>query len=424
LAQSHALGETIRAGDCFGYKLEMLLSGEMRVQQNGKMVPIKLEASAAHEFSERILVVGTDGLPVKSARFYDKARAGITAAGETSARALRSDRRLCVAQRYKDQPLVYSPAGPMSREEVDVVAEHFETLSLTGLLPPKPVGLGDTWKAPDSVVQALCNFGGLTEQALVCKLVEVKDDMATVSVTGPVSGIDMGALSKLTIDAKFSFDLKAHRLIRLEWDQKDERDQGPVSPALSVHSAVTVRRSAIERPNWLSDVSLVSVPEGFDPPATLTQLEYHDPKNRFDLSHTRDWQTVSQTEDHLVLRLIDRGDFVAQVTITPWTPAEKGSHLSPEEFREAMEATPGWEVDQVLQTGEVPAEGGKYIYRISALGQLDGMKVMQNFYLVASATGQQVVLAFTLTPKQADRLGDRDLSMAANLDFPTERKSK
>jgi len=95
-----------------------------------------------------------------------------------------------------------------------------------------------------------------------------------------------------------------------------------------------------------------------------------------------------------------------------------GLSRSPEEFRQAMDETPGWEPEDELQAGEVPAEKGRWIYRISTLGDLDGTKVMQNFYLVAGPDGQQVVLSFTMAPKQADRLGSRDLSMAANIDFP------
>ena len=71
-----------------------------------------------------------------------------------------------------------------------------------------------------------------------------------------------------------------------------------------------------------------------------------------------------------------------------------------------------------LQAGEVPSGDSRWIYRISQLGTLDGSDVMQNFYLAASPDGEQVVLAFTLTPKQADRLGSRDSSLAGSLAFP------
>src|SRR5215467_3315633 len=79
------------------------------------------------------------------------------------------------------------------------------------------------------------------------------------------------------------------------------------------------------------------------------------------------WQMQGLTGDHLILRLIDRGDWVAQVAITPWTKAQPGEHLTPEAFQEAMAATPGWEPEQILQASEVPLDGGRWCYRISAL---------------------------------------------------------
>src|SRR5262249_55723999 len=155
----------------------------------------------------------------------------------------------------------------------------------------------------------------------------------------------------------YQFDLNARRLIKLEWKQKDERAQGPASPATTVESTTTLTRAMIDQPAPLADLALISVPDGFEPPPPLTQLEYHDPKARFDMMYGRDWQTVSQNEEHVVLRLLERGDFVAQATVTPWTPAEKGKHLAPEDFQQAMEDTPGWQSEQVLQAGEVPASG-------------------------------------------------------------------
>src|SRR5262249_47943488 len=94
------------------------------------------------------------------------------------------------------------------------------------------------------------------------KLEEVKDRVARISVTGSATGIDLGALAKLSIEATVQFDLNTKRLTRLEWKQKDERDQGPASPASSVQMKVVLTRQGLEQPAVLSDVALVSVPEG------------------------------------------------------------------------------------------------------------------------------------------------------------------
>lgn len=423
-AQTYTLAETVQPGTCFRVGLNLTLTGEMRINRDGEIVPLKMNASATHEFPERVLSVGAQGLPDKVARVYEKAAATITVERDRSERTLRDSRRLLVMQRAKDQSLVYSPAGPLTREELELTSEHFDTLSLPGLLPGKMVAVGDTWKISNAVAQALGNFEGLTDQNLVGKLEEVKGDGARISITGTANGIDLGALTKLTIEATLNFDLAAHRITRVEWKQKDERESGPASPATSVQTTTLLTRAGIDQPDSLSDVALVSVPDGFEPPPVLTQLEFHDSKGRFDIVYARDWQTLSESADHVVFRLMERGDFVAQATLTPWTSAEKGKHLSPDEFRQAMNATPGWEPQQELQAGEVPAEDGRWIYRLSTLGELDGNKVMQNFYLIAGPEGEQLVVAITMTPKQADRLGTRDLSMVANLQFPSSKPKK
>ncbi len=421
-AQTYSLTEMPKVGDCFRYHLEMNLKGEIRVSADGKPTAIPLEAHALHDFPERILALNPKGLAEKSARVYETAKATIKAGPDRTERSLRAERRLQVAQRHNDQALVYAPAGSLTREELALTSEQFDTLMLTGLLPEKEVAVGATWKITDAVAQALCAFEGLTAQDLTCKLEKVEDHVAQVSIKGTASGIDLGAMVKLTIDANYHYDLNQHRLTSLEWGQKDERDQGPVSPASTEESTTKLTRSAIDQPAALSDVALISVPDGFDPPMPMTQLYYRDPKSRYDLVFAREWQTVSETDEHLVMRMLDRGDFVAQVTISPWSKARAGEHLSGEAFQEQMAKVPGWESTDLLQVGEVPADGGRWIYRISALGQLDGVKVLQNFYLVAGPNGEQVVLAFTMTQAQAEKLAARDLSMAGSIDFPASQK--
>jgi hypothetical protein len=184
-----------------------------------------------------------------------------------------------------------------------------------------------------------------------------------------------------------------------------------------VEATTTVVRKGVDQPSSLSDTAIISVP-GDAAPAPLVQLEYTDPKGRFSFLYSREWQITSQTDAHVVLRLMDNGDFVAQATVTPWTPAGKGKHLTPDAFRDAMNDTPGWSPEKELQAGEAPSPDDRWIYRISALGQMDDMDVLQNFYLVAAPGGEQLVTAVTLTPKQADKLGARDLALVGGIELP------
>ena len=68
--------------------------------------------------------------------------------------------------------------------------------------------------------------------------------------------------------------------------------------------SLRLRREAIEQPASLSDVALISVPDGLDVPENLTQLVYHhDQKTPFDLTYNREWQPVGKTNDHVVFIL-------------------------------------------------------------------------------------------------------------------------
>src|SRR5262249_61429025 len=97
-AQTYSLAEAPQPGDCFRIQLQMKLTGEMRINRDDKSIPVKLIAAATHEFPERILIVGKNGLPQKLARIYESAKAEITAGDHRSERPHRPDATLTLAQ--------------------------------------------------------------------------------------------------------------------------------------------------------------------------------------------------------------------------------------------------------------------------------------------------------------------------------------
>jgi hypothetical protein len=384
-------------------------------------MPLKLEAAAAHEYDEKLLLVPPQGRPQKAARHYAKAAARIAVNGQATDKVLRPERGLAVAQRKDGHYLCYSPQGPLTPDELSVVAEHLDTLAVPGLLPGKPVAVGESWTVDNGTVWALCAFDGLLAQDLAGKLDEVKENTATFSLKGTASGIEKGALVKVTVAATGRFDLASKRLVALEWKQKDEREQGPANPASVVESTTTLARAAAAEPKELGQAALAAVPDGLEAPPGLLNLSLRDPADRYDVSFGRDWQVVARTGDHTVLRLLERGDFLAQVTITPWRKAEPGKHLPLDDFRQTLLNTPGFQLEDVAKPAETE-ENGRYVCRLEAVGQMDGVRVVQNYYLIAHPSGEQVILAFTMKPQAVARVAGRDLVIVQSLDFPAAKK--
>jgi hypothetical protein len=418
-AQTYSLAEPPLPGTHFRVQLSLSLNGQLKLQQDGKEVALKETCTAMHDFLERILDAGAEGTAARSARVYKEAKVAITVADDKLERTLRPERTFLVAARGRDGVVAYSIKGPLTREEVDVT-DHFDTLAVTGLLPAKEVAVGDTWKPGNAAAQALCHLQALSDHTLTCKLDAVKDDVAVISVHGTAAGIDYGASANIAVRAVARFDLKAKRLVALEWQQTDDREAGPVSPASHVEVTTKLIRTPIEPASELHDVVIAQVPDG--PPGERADLDLKDTKGRYELRHGRDWVLVGRTDEHTVLRLMDRGDFVAQASIAPWKKAEPGKHLSADEVKAIVANSPGWAQDTLIKAEEVKLPTGQWAYLVAGEGDLDGVRAVQYFYLIAGPEGDQAMLTFTMTPAQTQKLGSRDLELVRGFLLPGARR--
>jgi hypothetical protein len=270
-------------------------------------------------------------------------------------------------------------------------------------------------------VLALCDVDALVGGNLTGKLSKVQGDVAEGTVEGIVKGIGMGAQVTMEIKARFAFELKEKRIIALEWQQHDERLQGPVNPALVADVTYRLKRTPILEPNELSEIALVralSVPA-----EKMSAIVYRDSKGRFELQHGRHWHFVGQEEKHVVFRLLsERGDFVAQMTLTPYTREAPGKMMDIDEFVHLMAEAPGWEQEDALleKNAKVDVSGDSpfKVYRVGATGKLAGVPAIQYFHLLTGLGGEQLIVTFTMDPKQAPNLSPHDLTVLRGITFP------
>jgi hypothetical protein len=412
------LTEAPLVDSCIRNELSLELKGKITVQQpDGKPREFPHEAQANHVFLERVLEAGT--VPDKSARYYTAARADIIFNNQPSQRSLRPERQMLVTQRIKDQLVSYSIKGTLTREELELT-EHFDTLSVPGLVPGKEVELGTSWKLPSAVVAALCDLEGLTTHTLQCTLEAVKDNRAHVKVAGNAEGISLGAQVALVVAGSFDFDVEAKRIVELEWKQSDQRQQGPVSPHLSADVVIRLKRTPIPEPVELSQFAVDPLKAYDTPPERLTNISWRDSKDRYTVQLPRDWHVVSpEGNNQLVLRLMDRGDFVAQATVTPW---QVDAPATLQAFSAQMSKAPGWTVNDVTEETELKDIGeGQRVWRVTATGDLDGVSVVQSFYLLKPEQGDPVIVTFTMGPTQVANLKERDLILVRNFTIPAEK---
>ncbi len=412
------LTEEAKVGDLFRVEVTLTLQGNLKVERNGKPEALPMNATAAHAFVERVEAVDARG-PTLAVRHYETAKSAGDSAGERTQRDLGADRRLVVSQRAAAGVLHFSPDGPLSREELELVGEHFDPAALAGLLPRKVVQLNDTWAVAPDAAQRACQLEGLIKSDLVGKVTAVTPEAVTFSISGTAEGIDNGAQAKLTVAAVGTFDVAAKRVTALKWEQADERAQGAASPASEVKATIALTRKPLaEEPKVLDIAARAKVPADGKTTGLMTMLRYADPEGRFQFVYPRDWHVVGRTKDHLVLRLLDRGEFTAQATLTAMKKLDAGAALPIDEFKKLIAAVPGWIPEAITEDGVVPTDAGSRLYRLTAQGKQDGVAVQQTFYHLAGARGEQVAVTVLARADKVAKVGTRDLSLVNAVEFP------
>jgi hypothetical protein len=420
-AQSVKLGEQVKPGDHFQYDLQLLVEGTMKVDRNGKVYPLTLKGEATHTFAERVESVDSRGGVAKAIRYYTQAKSSSSVGGDSSKRALSDDRRLTVAVRTDSNTVHVCPNGPFTREELELVGEHFDTLNIPALLPNKELKSGEGWDVPNDAAQFACQFEGLLKNELKGTLTGVREGIATFTLTGQTEGIALGAVVKVTVKASGTFDIATSRVTSLSWEQSDEREQGPVSPTSEVKATVTVRRTSLaEQPKELSAEARSRVPAD-KIPDEMTRLRLADPDGKYTVTYSRDWIVVGRTADHLVMRLMHKGEFATQATISLWKKVGKGQHTPVAEFKDTLAKLTNWQPGEVLADADQTSTDGRWTYRYSVRGKQDGADVVQTFYLLAGPAGDQVAVTFLSTPDKAAKYIAREAELLSGIGF-VERK--
>ncbi len=414
--RSVLLGEATKAGDIFQVELQLALVGRLKVDREEKPELLPIEAKAKHRYRERVDLAAKPA----AARHYSEAVSESAVAGERSTKKLADERRGIFVYRNADGPLHVTPAGPLAREELELAAEHFDSLAIPSLLPGKALAVGETWAIPNDIVQAVCHFDGLIKAELVGRLATITETQATFAIDGTAEGVEHGAKVKVAIAARGTFNREKSLVEKLEWTQTDDREAGPVCPAMEAKVSIALARSREEAPGKELDALLAKRPAAPKPPDLWTQLRHIDP-NGYEFVYGRDWHVVVRNDKHLVMRLLDRGEYVAQATFAAWKPsagADEKAVLA--EFVEATRKTPGWEPEKVLDNGPTTVGEGKRFYRLCARGKQDGVDVVQAFHLLEGG-GRHLAIATVCNAASAEKLGTRDAALVAAVEFTAKK---
>lgn len=290
------LAETFDTAEPYRVELKVRLSGRLAIPQEPGKPPqvLPLTGGSTLVYDERVLPPD-EPRTAKVIRAYREVAFARTVGGKDQKADIRpAVRRMVVLRSDRGKKAPFSPDGPLTWGEIDVVrTDIFSPALVPGLLPVKPVRPGDRWRLTPAAVAELTDLDPIDEGELVAEFVSVvtisNKRYAKLGVSGSVKGGTEDGTSRQKLDGMGYFDLEANRLTYL--NLKGTRELlGPDGKTVSgrIEGTFTMTRGPAGRAADIAGESL----RGLDlrPTAENTELLYDNPDLGVKFNHPRRWR--------------------------------------------------------------------------------------------------------------------------------------
>lgn len=350
------------------------LSGSVATP-NG-MVAIKGESLV--EYEERVLERDPNGEPLRTVRQYQKASLVREQAGQSGEGVLRPVLNPIVILRQGTTEVPFSPKGPMTLGEVDLLRTDVFVGALTGLLPPPGTAPGGSWKASDAAVRELTDLEMIRKGSLDCTWTPQSGTTpARVSFRGSVEGPQEEGLARHEITGSLEPDgLGGIRILDMQASQLLLGPGGTERGRIAGRFALE-RTGLAQLPN-LSDAALSGLK--LTPDETNTRLQVEIAGAGLGFTMSRRWRVISQAEKQIriampggaeVLMTLEGGDRLpglGELVQEGKTQLQKENQKPGEPTTPVSREKPGVRFDySALAASRVDGTQDRWVYAVTRL---------------------------------------------------------
>ncbi len=317
------LAEPFKPGHTTKVDVQVKLTGKLALPSTEKgkapqLVPVVGTSKLVYE--ERLLKP-EDAELLKTVRVYHDVSFERTV-GETKQDAgIRPSVRRMIVIKAGERKAPFSPDGPLTWGEIDVVrTDVFNPALIPGLLPGGAVKPGQTWKASAAAVSELTDMEKVEEGSIAIEFVgiaKVNDRrMARLKLSGTVRGVNEDGPNRQKIDGTAYFDLENNVLTYLSVKGTHELLDGKGETAGVIEGQFAMTRTPVAKmPAELSDASLRDLE--LKPNAENTLLLYDNPALGVRFLYARGWRVGAVQGNQLTLDHARGGGIL--ITVEPAT---------------------------------------------------------------------------------------------------------
>lgn len=369
-----------------------------RVELSGTLAPpvepgqpappsVKVTGTSVVEYDERPLPNLADGA-ARAARLYKNVDFRRIVGNRPQDTSLRPAVRRMIVLRKGSRELPFSPDGPLTFGEIDLVRTDVFAPALVGLLPGQAVRVGDRWPAVLAAVEELTDMDRIEQGGVECQLASVDPQRrsATVRFAGTVRGLNEDGPNQQTLDGSYTFDLADELITGLTVNGTSVLldPAGKAMGRVEGRFSLTRRRTAC--PAELADAALRGLTLEPNPANSLLVYEGNVAGLRF--LYPRRWR-VKEENDRQVTLDDGRGSGV-RITAEPRDKIPTALQVLREAERAAADA----------KSRVVRADAARRLqgppFGIETFGvefELAGQRSRADYYIVRTSQGGATVIA-------------------------------
>jgi hypothetical protein len=395
--------------------VDVQVRGQLVVQPQGKAPrQLPLIAKGSLHYDERTA-------ESVALRYYHKAEANLLIGGNSLAPALDARRRLIALDLSAPRPTLYSPQGPLTREQLELIDVQGNTAVLERLLPGRSVKVGESWHDSPDALASLLALDAVHQSEVSSTLVKIEQNLAVVELVGQLSGSTGGVPSDISLSATYTFDLSARRMASLALAIDEKRAISSAEPGFEVAARIEVTIDALERSEALGDNELAALSR--EPAGSALLLSHAAGDAGLRLLHSRRWRLMYENDATAVFRLIERGDVLAQCNLHRLPELPPGKRPTLDEFKADVQKSLGESFGKIEEAaGDTTAAGCRRL-RVTVSGVISEVPIRWIYFHLADESGRQASCIFTLRQENLQQLADDDLRITGSL-APADRPKR
>ncbi len=389
------------------------VQGKLRTEQRSetKIPDVPLQAQSRLTYAEKFLRCtsqpGVTTRTVVAARDYEKAEANIQVADQRDDTQLKPHEKVILAD--GSAYALTSMGVPLSREEVEMLDVPGSSINAYRLLPNAPVTTGETWAHSADDMAAVFNLDEVIVNEVRSRLVDVERGLARMQIGGTITGNVHGAATELKVSGDYRYDLQWKRINWVQLVIEENREASPIRPGFNVKAELRMLVAPLKESSTLAAVDTPKALKITDNKHRF--LRFESLPARYRLILDANWHVVDERTTSTSLRLVDKGDIVAQANIRRLKRLEKGKTLGLEEFQSDIQKALGDRFGQFESAKKSQRHDGYEVLRVAAMGTDAEIPVRWIYYHLANGIGDRIAFVFTMETKAIESFGKYDHAM-------------